>query len=403
MARRVGSEMARNTVALPARRRARGLTRPSVAARATRAALAGTPLYIMFYLYVKRADFRYDSALLLDHVLSSILPASPAMAGAARDRLERNLPAGESLGRLTTVAARLAGARHTTRPNLARRTALVCAADHGVAWPGVDLGANSPAATALRLIAAGEAAVSAAARTADAHLVLVDAGVRGGEKLDLGRGVMGFRLGDGTDSIALGPAMSEETARHGVETGVALVVALGDAGLDLLALGQVAPGGEIASGALIAALTGAAPAAVASCEADAQAIAGALAANAGALAPGQPDGADPMRALAALGGLEIALQVGAILAAASVHVPVVLDDHGTWAAALIAVRLAPAAAGYLFASHGGAHPGHRAALHALALEPLFELGLAHGEGTGALLAVPLLDAASRVLAELGRA
>jgi nicotinate-nucleotide--dimethylbenzimidazole phosphoribosyltransferase len=341
--------------------------------------------------------------LLLAHVQSSILPASEAMAGAARARLERGLPTGESLGRLTSIAARLAGARHTPRPSLARRTALVCAADHGVAWPGVDLGASGPAATALRLIAAGEAAVSAAARTADAHLVLVDAGVRGGDKLDLGRGVMGFRLADGTDSIALGPAMSEETARHGIETGIALAVSLGDAGLDLLALGQVAPGGEIASGALIAALTGATPAAIGGCDADAQAIAGALAANAGALSPGDPEHTDPLRALAALGGLEIAIQAGAILAAASVHVPVVLDDHGTWAAALVAVRLAPAAAGYLVASHGGAHPGYRSALRALALEPLFDLGLAHGEGTGALLAVPLLEAAARVLAELGHA
>jgi nicotinate-nucleotide--dimethylbenzimidazole phosphoribosyltransferase len=343
--------------------------------------------------------------LLLDHVLSSILPASEAMAADAHDRLERHLPAGESLGKLSALAARLAGARHSPRPVLARRSALVCAADHGVAWPGVDLGASGPAATALRMIASGEAAVSAAARTADAHLVLVDAGVRGGDKLDLGRGVMSFRLADGTDSIVRGPAMSEETARHGIETGVALAIALADAGLDVLALGQVAPGGEIASGALLAALTGTSPAAIGSCDEDAQAIAAALAANPAAVAG--PDGAtaDPLAALAALaalGGLEVALQVGVILAAASVHVPVVLDDHGTWAAALVAVRLAPAAAGYLIASHGGASPGHRAGLRALALEPLFDLGLAHGEGTGALLAVPMMDAAARVLAEVGR-
>ncbi len=340
--------------------------------------------------------------MLLDHVLSSILPASEAMAAAARHRLDRHLPAGESLGKLSALAARLAGARHTPRPSLARRTALVCAADHGVAWPGVDLGASGPAATAMRLIATGEAAVSAAARTADAHLVLVDAGVRGGDKLDLGRGVMSFRLADGTDSIARGPAMSEETARHGIETGVALAIALADAGLDVLALGQVAPGGEIASGALLAALTGTSPAAIASCEADAQAVAAALAANPAALAADDGTAADPLRALAALGGLEVALQVGVILAAASVHIPVVLDDHGTWVAALVAVRLAPAAAGYLIASHGGASPGHRVGLHALALDPLFDLGLAHGEGTGALLAVPMMDAAARVLAEIGR-
>jgi nicotinate-nucleotide--dimethylbenzimidazole phosphoribosyltransferase len=337
--------------------------------------------------------------LLLDHVLSSILPASEAMAADAHDRLERHLPAGESLGKLSALAARLAGARHSPRPVLKRRSALIVAADHGVAWPGVDLGASGPAATALRMIASGEAAVSAAARTADAHMVLVDAGVRGGETLDLGRGVMSFRLADGTDSITRGPAMSEETARHGIETGVALAIALADAGLDVLALGQVAPGGEIASGALLAAMTGTSPAAIGSCDEDAQAIAAALAANPAATAGAAPD---PLRILAALGGLEVALQVGVILAAASVHVPVVLDDHGTWAAGLVAVRLAPAAAGYLVASHGGASPGYRAGLRALGLDPLFDLGLAHGEGTGALLAIPMMDAAARVLAEVGR-
>jgi nicotinate-nucleotide--dimethylbenzimidazole phosphoribosyltransferase len=217
--------------------------------------------------------------------------------------------------------------------------------------------------------------------------------VRGGDRIDLGRGVMAFRLADGTDSIARGPAMAEETAQHAVETGVALAIALADAGLDVLALGQVAPGGEIASGALIAALTGAAPAEIAAHPADVATIAEALTANAAAL-----DG-EPMSVLAALGGLEIALQVGAILAAASVHVPVVLDGAGTWAAALVAARLAPATGGYLIASHGGSQPGYRRALRALELEPLFDLGLAKGEGTGAILALPLLDAAARVLCE----
>ncbi len=399
--------MARNTVAPAGRRPARrGRSLPCPEGAGARLAAVDradidAALYIIFLLYVKPRDFGYDSALLLDHVLSSILPASEAMAADAHDRLERHLPAGESLGKLSALAARLAGARHSPRPVLKRRSALIAAADHGVAWPGVDLGASGPAATALRMIASGEAAVSAAARTADAHMVLVDAGVRGGEKLDLGRGVMSFRLADGTDSITRGPAMSEETARHGIETGVALAIALADAGLDVLALGQVAPGGEIASGALLAAMTGTSPAAIGSCEEDAQAIAAALAANPAAAA-GDGAAPDPLRILAAFGGLEVALQVGVILAAASVHVPVVLDDHGTWAAGLVAVRLAPAAAGYLVASHGGASPGYRAGLRALGLEPLFDLGLAHGEGTGALLAIPMMDAAARVLAEVGR-
>ena len=311
--------------------------------------------------------------MLLDHILSSILPASGAMQAAATSSIERRLAQGESLGKLGAAAGRLAAARHSPRPVLTARAVIVCAADHGLAWPGVDLGVDGPAAAALRIIAAGESAVSAAARTAGAAQVLVDAGVRGGDHLDLGRGILSFRLADG----------------------IALAISLADATLDLVALGQIGPGSEVASGALIAALTGAAPEAIAPDDSDA--IRKALAAN--PIASGEAKD-DPLGALAALGGLEIAIQVGVVLACASIHVPIVLDDHGTWAAALVAARLAPATTGYLFAAHAGARPGYRAALGALGLEPLFDLGLSHGEGTGALLAVPLLEAAGRVLSDL---
>lgn len=332
--------------------------------------------------------------MLLEHILSSILPASDAMAFAARDRIARTLPRGEDLGKLGLAAGRLAAARHTPRPVLRGRTVIVCAADHGVAYPGVDLGIGGPAASALRVLASGSSAMSAAARTAGASQVLVDAGVRGGDTLDLGRGVLSFRLADGTASITAGPAMPREVADAGLTTGIALLMSLADAGLDVVALGQIGPGAEVASGALLAALAGVPAEDIAANPEDTRAIADALAANPGALAAAT---GDPVAALAALGGLEIALQTGIILAAASVHLPVVLDDHGTWAAALVAARLAPAVVGYLFAAHGGTRPGYRPALTALGLEPLFDLGLSHGEGTGALLAIPLLDAATRVL------
>lgn len=334
--------------------------------------------------------------MLLDHILSSIMPASGAMQAAATDSIARRLPRGESLGKLGAAAGRLAAARHAPRPALTARAVIVCAADHGLAWPGIDLGADGPAAAALRLIAAGESAVSAAARTAGAAQVLVDAGVRGGDRLDLGRGILSFRLADGTASIFEGPAMAREVAEAGLSTGIALAISLADANLDLVALGQIGPGSEVASGALIAALTGAGPAAIAPDEADA--IGRALAANPTAAGEAKDD---PLGALAALGGLEIAIETGVILACASIHVPVVLDDYGTWAAALVAARLAPPTTGYLFAAHAGGRPGYRAALAALGLEPIFDLGLSHGEGTGALLAVPLLDAAGRVLSDLG--
>jgi nicotinate-nucleotide--dimethylbenzimidazole phosphoribosyltransferase len=325
----------------------------------------------------------------LDHILESVSAASGAQAAAAEERLRRRVPDVEGLGKLLGLASWLAGARHSPRPTVARRTALVVAADHGVAHPGVELGEHAPTVVALRHVASGKAAVCAAARSAAAELVVIDAGVRGGEALDLGRGTLGFRLGDGTPSIVDGPAMTPPTALAALTTGIALAFSAADAGLDLLAVGQIGPGAQPVSGAVIAALAGVPPIEFGD---DGELVARALAEN----RPGDR----PLDVLAAVGGLDLGVLAGAILGAASIHVPVVLDDHMTWAAALLAARLAPPVTGYLLAAHaGGASAGHRRALAALGLSPLFDLGLAHGEGTGALLAVPLVDAAARVLGE----
>lgn len=326
----------------------------------------------------------------VDHIVGSVTAASEAQATAVVQRLRRSAGA-EGLGGLEAVAGRLAAARHSPAPCLEHKVALVVAADHGVAAPGVDLGPQHPTMVAVDLMARGGAAVNSAARTADANLILVDAGIRGGDRHDLGRGVLSFRIGDGTADLTRGPAMRPDDALHALQTGIALLFSLADAGLDVLALGAVAAGGEPSSAALVAALTGRSPASLGAT--DAEVVTAALAANAT-----DPD--DPIAVLAALGGFEIGVLAGAVLAAASINVPVVLDDHATSAAALVATRVAPATRGYLFASHAGAAPCHRAALAELGLRPLFDLGLAHGEGTGAILALPMLDAASRVIREL---
>jgi nicotinate-nucleotide--dimethylbenzimidazole phosphoribosyltransferase len=184
--------------------------------------------------------------------------------------------------------------------------------------------------------------------------------------------------------------MTPPSALAALTTGIALTFSLADAGLDLLTLGQIGPGIEAASGAVIAALAAVPPIELGD---EGELIARALASN-------RSRAGQPIEVLTEVGGFDVGVLAGAILGAASIHVPVVLDDHATWAAALIAARLAPPVTGYLVAAHAGAtSPGHRRALGALGLDPLFDLGLAHGEGTGALLAVPMIDAAARVLAE----
>ena len=327
----------------------------------------------------------------LDHILASVSPASIAQATGATQRLLR---AGltEDNGGLCALAARLCAARHSPSPALERRTVLVVAADHGVASPGIELGDNHPTVVGLRLMAEGGAAINSAARSADAQLVLVDVGVRGAEDFDLGRGVLSFRQGNGTADFSKEPAMRMDEAVASVETGIALLFSLADAGLDMLALGQLSTGSQPASLAIVCALTGAAPTELSAKD-------GALVEA--ALAMHGLEGASPLEILAAVGGFDLGVMTGLLLGAASIHVPVVLDGHGTSAAALLAHALHPEVRGYLFASHAGGMPGHARALASLGLEPLFAVGLGQSEGTGALLAMPMLDAAARVLAEAG--
>jgi nicotinate-nucleotide--dimethylbenzimidazole phosphoribosyltransferase len=319
----------------------------------------------------------------LDHILASITPASAAQALAARERLTARL--GPDLGVVGALAARLAGARHAPRPRVERSAIVICAADQGVADPGVDFGANHPTRVAAEQIAGGGAAVNAIARSAGARVVVLDCGIRGGAS----DAVLAFRQGDGSADITAGPAMTPIDAVRALQTGIAVLFSLAEEGdgLDVLALGQVSPGAQPVSTALVTALT---DAPLADAGVDREAVEQALSAN-------PVDPRRPLEVLAALGGYDIAVMAGLVLGAASINVPIVLDDHGTSAAALVAARLAPSVSGYVLAAHAGSIPAHRRALAALGTVPPFELGLAQGEGAGAALLLPFLASAAELL------
>ena len=318
----------------------------------------------------------------IDHVVAAISPASEAQAEGARLRLGPS----PDPGSLADLAVRLAAARHAPLPRVERKVVVVVLADHGCADPGVDLGDAHPAVVAARAIDAGEAAIAAAARAAGARVLLVDAGLA--TRAALPDGVVRLSAGRGAADITREAAMTPVDTLLAMQSGIALATALSDEGLDLLALGHVAPGAEVASAALAAALLGL-PASDVASPTDVPDVTAAL-----DLAPRS---ADAIELLGALGGPDLALMTGLILGAASVDVPVVLDDHGTSAAALAAARMAPAVAGYLVAAHGGTRPSHRRALAALGLAPLFALGLGSGEGAGGALALGLVDGAARLL------
>ena len=317
---------------------------------------------------------------MLRHVIASITPASAAHGEAARRRV-----AGAGAPLLERLATALGGAQHTPRPRSARRAIVVCAGDHGVGDPGIALGAAHPTAVAAHAIADGSAALAQLARASRAPIVLIDAGTR--EPGELPPSAVRLGRGPSRDLMA-GPAMTIVDAALALEAGIALAVSLADdgeaGGIDLLAVGALGVGADVASAALLGAAIGAPPTGLDDPLAEAAGARGAELA-----------GASPLELLAAFGGPETGVLAGLMLAAASTNLPVIIDSYATGAAALIAVALAPHTTGYLVAAHTGSFTHARILAH-LGLHPVFDLGLGHGEGTGAAMALALIDHMSAV-------
>jgi len=244
----------------------------------------------------------------------------------------------------------------------------------------VALGAAHPTVVAAHAILDGSAALAHVARTSRASIVVVDAGTR--EPARMPSAAVRLGRGDGhgmTSNLMTGPAMTTADAARALEAGIALAVSLADDGLDVLALGAVGVGADVASAALLGAALGAPPTGLADPVAEAAGARGAGLAGASAL-----------ELLAAFGGPETGVIAGLLLAAASTHVPVILDSYATGAAALVAQAFAPLVTGYLIAAHAGSFTHARILAH-LGLHPVFEVGLGHGEGTGAAMILPLID------------
>ncbi len=314
----------------------------------------------------------------LRHVIDAITPASIAHGEAARRRV-----AAAGVPVLEHLARAIGAAQHTARPRTARRAVVVCAGDHGVGDPGIALGPAHPTVVAAHAIADGSAALAQLARAGHAPIVLVDAGTREPSELPASAIRLGRRP---SDHLMAGPAMTVVDAALSLEAGIALAVALADEApreIDLIAVGAIGVGSDVASAALLGAATGTPPTGLADPLAEAAGARGAGMARPGAQA-------SALELLAAFGGPETGVLAGLMLAAASTNIPVILDSYATGAAALIAAALAPNAAGYLVAAHAGSFTHTRILAH-LGLHPAFEVGLGHGEGTGAAMTLALID------------
>ena len=334
-------------------------------------------------------------------IVEQIEPVDPVAYEQARARHAGLVKPPGSLGRLEDAGARLAAiARRCPPPIPTQATVVVAAADHGVHARGVTPWPQAITAQMVEVFCAGGAAVNVLARTVGARVSVLDVGCAT-EPSDHPL-LRKRRIRSGTADLSREPAMTLDEAARAFLAGAGIAEELIGNGVDLLVTGDMGIGNTTASACLIAAFTGhdAEKVTGPGAGADARTLAVKTAVVAEALALHQPDPADPLAVLAALGGLEHAALAGLILSAAADGVPVVLDGVITNAAALAATALAPSAGDYLFAGHQSTEPGAAIALAALRLDPLLDLQLRVGEGTGGVLALPLLQAAAAALRDM---
>jgi nicotinate-nucleotide--dimethylbenzimidazole phosphoribosyltransferase len=339
-------------------------------------------------------------------LLAAAVPPLDATArAAALDRQAQLIKPAGSLGRLEELGVRLAAIAGRCPPPLpARPAVLVAAGDHGVVAQGVTPWPQSVTAAMVGAMSAGQAAVNAVAGVIGAEVRLLDVGVATSlEESGIPQGGSLLRVANvrrGTADLAAGPAMSRREAARALLAGAAAAAELLDGGADLLVTGDMGIGNTTPAACLVAAFTGRPARAVtgrgtgiddSTWELKVKVVERALARHA-------PDPADPMGVLASVGGLEHAALAGLLLAGAARRVPVLLDGVNADAAALVACALAPRVAGFLVAGHRSVEPGASAALDHLGLVPLVDLQMRLGEGTGALLAVPIVRSAAAVLA-----
>jgi nicotinate-nucleotide--dimethylbenzimidazole phosphoribosyltransferase len=318
-------------------------------------------------------------------LIPTIPPVDDATRQEAQKRFDAKTKPRGSLGELEPLVARIAAARGTVDLRPLEAAIVVAAGDHGYAEEAVSAYPQAVTGQMLANFAAGGAAISVLTRRLGIRLAVVDAGV-----------------GAGTENATRGPAMSQTRAEEGIAAGLRLAEELAAGGIGLVGLGEMGIGNTTAASALAAALLPADSAAMVgrgtgvddeTLERKIGVVRRALAVNEDALA-------DPLSTLAALGGFEHSVLVGLCLGTAARSGVVLLDGFVSSAAALVAVRLAPASVDRMIASHRSPEPGHAAILAELGLTPLLDLGLRLGEGTGAALAVPVVNAALALMADM---
>lgn len=343
--------------------------------------------------------------LSLEEVVAAIVPIDRGWIEKAQARTAELVMPTRALGRLHDLAERLCCIQKSLVPAINSKAVLVMAGDHGIVADGVSAYPQEVTGAMVRTFLAGGAAINVVTRQIGAEVWVVDLGIipdLDPSVMEGGNRFMVRKIASGTDNFLKGSAMSREAALQAVMTGFEIASELFKQGVEILGTGDMGIGNTSPSAAIGTVMTG--------CSLNEMVGRGTGVDDPGlshkrevirqALEKNRPDPGDALDVLAKVGGFEIGGIAGCILAGAYHHRPVVIDGFISTAGALIAQALNPNVLDYLFAGHRSEENGHRAMLEYLGLEPILDLGMRLGEGTGGAMAMQILETAVRVFTDV---
>ncbi|MBO54638.1 MAG: nicotinate-nucleotide--dimethylbenzimidazole phosphoribosyltransferase [Dehalococcoidia bacterium] len=337
---------------------------------------------------------------LIDETILKIDPLDEISMSAARERQNTLTKPLGSLGRLEELSIKLAGIYSNPTPVIANKSVILAAGDHGVVAEGVSAYPQEVTPQMVQNFLAGGAGINVLARHAGANIVILDVGVA--SELPDHPVLKKVKVAQGTQNIANGPAMTRDQAIQCLEIGIKAAEEQISGGADIIAFGEMGIGNTTPSSAITSVITKTDTATTTGrgTGVDDKSLDHKIAIIKKAIDTNKPNPTDGLDVLIKVGGLEIGALAGAMLATAARNKPVIVDGFISGAAALIAWTLCPNARLYFIASHNSVEPGHNIGLSTMGLRPLFDLEMRLGEGTGATLAMPIIEAAAKCLSEM---
>jgi nicotinate-nucleotide--dimethylbenzimidazole phosphoribosyltransferase len=342
-------------------------------------------------------DMRAES---LRKAIAAVPLLDPGWRDQAYERLHRLTKPLGSLGRLEEIAARVVAIREDLRPDCSKKTIFTLAADHGVTTEGVSAYPKDVTRQMVLNFLAGGAAINVLCRQFGIDVIVVDVGVDG--DIDGLTGLVKKKVARGTKNMARGPAMSADEMFAALQVGMELADDAAWRGRALIGTGEMGIGNTTAASAITAVLTGRPVTDTTGRGAglDDEGVRRKTRVIEQALAVNQPDRSDPLDVLQKVGGLEVAGLTGLVLGGAARRIPIVVDGFISSAAAAVACALQPRVRDFIFAAHRSSEPGHEALLKFMGHEPLLDLKMRLGEGTGAALGMTLVEGATKLLNEM---